>query len=98
MAQSASNALGRTASQRCSINRTIRLSEHRVGNAPIAGYLPGLDGIEMSGAAGFCQVLDAPVFIQLRLRRLNVTRFIRGTRHDHGLLSIPLPVKIESGM
>src|SRR5215470_17098593 len=52
----------------------------------------------MRGAAGFCQVGDAPVFIQLPLRRLNVTRFIRGTRHDYGLLSIPLPVKIESGM
>ncbi len=44
-----------------------KLRKHRVMYAPIAGHEPGLDGIEMSGAAGFFQPCDAPVLIQLLL-------------------------------
>jgi hypothetical protein len=42
-----------------------RLREHRIGDAPIAGHLPGLDSIEMSGADGFSQfaIGDPPVSV-----------------------------------
>jgi hypothetical protein len=45
-----------------------RSREHGIDYAPIAGHLPRLHGIEMSGADGFLQILigDAPVSIQLR--------------------------------
>ena len=49
------------------ITGTSTLCEHRIVYAPIAGHEPGLDGIEMSGAAGFFQLGDAPVLIQLLL-------------------------------
>jgi hypothetical protein len=51
-----------------------RLREHRIGDAPIAGHLPGLDSIEMSGADGFSRVTigDAPVSVQFRPRWLKV--------------------------
>ena len=49
------------------ITGTSTLCEHRIMYAPIAGHEPGLDGIEMSGAAGFFQLGDAPVLIQLLL-------------------------------
>ncbi len=57
------------------ISGTSRLGEHRVVYAPIAGHLPGLHAIGMNGALGFFRVLfaDAPVFKQLRARRLNFT-------------------------
>jgi hypothetical protein len=52
-----------------------RLGEHRIGYAPVASHLPGLDGIEMSGTDGLSRVLvgDAPVSIQFHPRWLNVT-------------------------
>src|SRR6267142_4203380 len=82
------------------ISGTSRLREHRIVHAPIAGHPPGLDGIEMNGADGFFRFLvsDAPVLIQLRARRLNVTSFIRATRHEHRLFSVPSPVKRKPGM
>src|SRR6266853_5119104 len=54
----------------------------------------------MTGAGGFLRILagDAPVFIQLRSRRLNFTLVIRTTRHEHRLFSIPSPVKSKPGM
>src|SRR5262249_48721474 len=54
----------------------------------------------MRGAHGFSRVLggDAPVFVQLRARRLKVTRVIGGTRHEHRLFSVPIPVKRKAGM
>src|SRR5262245_4259373 len=82
------------------ISGRSKLSEHRIVHAPIAGHPPGLDGIEMNGADGLIRVFvrDAPMLIQLRTRRLNVTRLIRGTRHEHRLLSVPSPVKRKPGM
>src|SRR6266436_1591919 len=77
---------------------TLTLCEHRIVYAPVAGHEPGLDGIEMSGAAGLFQLGDAPVFIQLRLRRLNVTLVIRATGHEHRLFSVPTPVKGKPGV
>src|SRR6195256_3800936 len=79
---------------------TSKLREHRIVHTPIAGHLPGLHGVEMSGADGFFRLLagDAPVFIQRRYRWLNVTLVIRATRLDHRLFSVPDPVKIKSRM
>ena len=76
------------------------LSEHRVVYAPVAGYPPGLHGIEMNGAVGLFGFLvgDAPVLVELCSRRLNFTPFIRGARHDHRLVSVPCPVKRKPGM
>src|ERR1700686_1326909 len=82
------------------ITGTSSLREHRIGDAPIAGHFPGLHGIEMRGADGLFRLLagDAPVFIQLRYRRLNFTMVIRATRLDHRLLSVPSPVKGKPSM
>src|ERR1700719_5000731 len=82
------------------ITGTSSLREHRIGDTPIAGHFPGLHGIEMRGADGFFRLLaaDAPVFIQLRYRRLNFTLVIRATRLDHRLLSVPSPVEGEPRM
>src|SRR5262245_12869410 len=66
--------------------------------APIAGHEPRLDGIEMRGAAGLFQLGDAPEFIQLLLRRLDVTLVIRATRHEHRLFSVPSPVERKPGV
>src|ERR1700722_8132410 len=74
------------------------LREHRVANAPIAGHEPGLDSIEVRGAAGLFQLGDAPVLVQLRLRRLNVTLVVRATGHQHRLFAVPRPVEREPGM
>src|SRR5262249_46216354 len=54
----------------------------------------------MSGADGFLKILfgDAPVSIQLRSRRLNVSLIISATRHQHRLFSVPCPVKGKPGM
>src|SRR5262249_58274887 len=77
------------------ISGTSRLREHRIVYAPIAGHEPGLDGVEVNSAEGLFRILvrDAPVFVQLPARRLNVTRFILGTRHEHRLFSVPTTVK-----
>src|SRR5262245_66689380 len=82
------------------ISGTSRLSEHRIVYAPIAGHEPGLDGVEVNGAEGLFRILvsDAPGFVQLRSRRLNVSRFIRGTRHEQPLYSVPIPVKREPAL
>src|ERR1700680_4886105 len=82
------------------ITGTSSLREHRIGDAPIAGHFPGLHGIEMRGADGFFRLLaaDAPVFIQLRYRRLDFTLVIRATRLDHRLFSVPSPVEVKPGM
>src|SRR5271169_2662408 len=54
----------------------------------------------MSGADGLFRLFagDAPICIQLRYRRLNITLVIRATRLDHRLFSVPSPVKSEPGM
>src|SRR5258708_2574717 len=82
------------------ITGTSRLREHRIVHTPVAGHPPRLHGIEMNGAGGFFRLLlgDAPVFKQLRSRRLNFTPFIGATRLDHRLLSVPSPVEIKPGM
>src|SRR5579864_7091052 len=74
--------------------------EHRIVQGAIARHPPGLDGIEMRGADGFLPFpgRDAPVLVQLRPARLNVTRVIRGTRHDHRLFAVPCPVERKPGM
>src|ERR1700680_1915915 len=82
------------------ITGTSRLREHRIVHTPIAGHPPGLHGIVMRGAGGLFRLLagDAPVFIQLRHRRLNFTLVVRATRLDHRLFSVPSPVKSKPGM
>src|SRR5450631_1952375 len=80
------------------ITDASRLREHRIVQTPVAGHPPGLHAIEMNGSGRFIRLGDAPVFIQLRSRRLNYPIFIRATRLDHRLLSVPSPVEIEPGM
>src|SRR5262249_48008697 len=78
------------------------LSEHCIGDAPVASDLPGLNGIHVNGARTFLcgpiLFLHAPMVGQFGQRRLNVTPFLRCTGHAPRLLPIPRPVKIEPGM
>src|SRR3989304_3352050 len=78
------------------------LSEQDIGNAPIASDFPGLNGIEMNSAGtwGLLPILyvHAKVLTQLRQRRLHFARFVRATRLDHRLLSVPRPVERKPGM
>src|SRR4029077_7931070 len=76
------------------------LRKHGIVYAPIAIHPPGLNGIDVNGAAGFLlsHVGDAPVFIQLRQCRLNFTAFIRAARLEHRLFSVPSPVQSKPGM
>src|SRR2546430_10360718 len=82
------------------ISGTRNLREHRIVDTPIAGHPPGLDGVGMNGAGGFLRVLiaKAPGLVQIKARELKVTQFIRGTRHQHGLFSVPIPVIGKPGM
>src|ERR1700730_1852016 len=80
------------------ITEASRLREHRIVQTPISRHSPGLHAIEMNGAGGLVRLGDAPVFIQLRPRRLNDTFFILATRLDHRLLSVPSPVEIKPGV
>src|SRR5436305_1809742 len=72
-----------------------RLSEHRIGYAPIASNPPGLDHVGVNGAYRLVPILfgDAPVLVQLELRGLDFTLIIGATRHEHRLFSVPSPVK-----
>src|SRR3984893_10679872 len=52
----------------------------------------------MNGAGRLIHVGDAPVFKQLRSRRLNFTLVIGATRLNHRLFSVPSPVESKPGM
>ena len=54
----------------------------------------------MNDADSFFHILvrDAPVLIQLRARRLNITLVIRATRHQHRLFAVPSPVERKPGV
>src|SRR5262245_28633194 len=76
-----------------------KLSEHRIGYAPISSNLPRLDHVSVNGAYGLVHVLfgDAPVLVQLLLRGLDFTLIIGATGHDHGLFAVPSPIERKAG-
>src|SRR5438552_6166843 len=82
------------------ITGTSRLREHRFVYAPITVHPSGLEGVDMNGSACFLRshVGDAPVSIQLRQRRLNLTLIIGAARLEHRLFSVPGPVESKPGM
>src|SRR5215467_12235340 len=81
---------------------TSSLSEHCIGNAPVLGYLPRLNGVHVNGTWPRLFVpilrLHAPVLGQFSKRRLNVAGLIRSTRHQHRLFTVPGPVIGKAGV